>query len=260
MVEKAAGLDVDAVVFDLEDSVPAAEKDAAREGVRAALANWPEAGAPRAYVRVNPPRNRQIEADAGALADAPDIGIVVPKVDRSLEVEMLAEPLGLAHRDVIVTIETPRGLLHLEELADFPLVDGLCLGGEDLAFNLGMRRTPGGEEFDIPRFLLLAAARAAEIAAYDVICPEFRDLDVLERDARRAAALGMDGKFAIHPAQPPVIRAAFRPDDAELARARAAVDAYDAAVTRGEGAVAVDGQMIDPPVAERYRMLLQRWS
>jgi citrate lyase subunit beta/citryl-CoA lyase len=259
MVEKAAGLDVDAVVFDLEDSVPAAEKQAARAGVRAALANWP-AGAPRTYVRVNPPRNREIDADAEALANAPGAGVVVPKVDRSLEIEMLAKPLGLARRDVIVTVETPRALLHLEELADHPLVDGLCLGGEDLAFALGMRRTPSGDEFTIPRFLLLAAARAAGIAAYDSICPEFRDLDVLARDAGRAAALGMDGKFAIHPAQAPVIRDAFRPGEDELARARAAVDAYDAALERGEGAVAVDGQMIDPPVAERYRAMLRRWG
>ncbi|HLT18698.1 MAG TPA: CoA ester lyase [Thermomicrobiales bacterium] len=259
MVAKAPVAEVDAVVFDLEDSVPPAEKDAARERVRAALADWPD-DAPRPYVRVNPPRERVAEADAAVLVDLPGIGVVVPKIDRAIELDVLAAPLALEGRDVIVTIETPRSFFHLEEIADHWLVGGLCLGGEDLAFALGMARTPTAEEFTIPRFMLVAAARAGGIAAYDAICPEFRDLDILREDARRGAAAGMDGKFAIHPAQGPVIREAFRPSDEELERARRIVAEYDAAVARGEGAVAVDGQMIDPPVAERFRAILRRWE
>lgn len=259
MVAKAAALEVDAIVFDLEDSVPVAEKDAARTVVRAALEHWPDDG-PRPYVRVNPPRERLAAEDSRVLAGLPGIGVVVAKIDRAIELDMLAAPLGLEGRDVIVTIETARAFFHLEEVADHVLVGGLCLGGEDLAFALGMQRTESAEEFTIPRFMLVAAARAGGIAAYDAICPEFRDLDVLRADALRGAAAGMDGKFAIHPAQGPVIRAAFRPSDEELERAHVIVEAYDDAVARGEGAVAVEGQMIDPPVAERFRTILRRWT
>ncbi|MEZ4522656.1 MAG: CoA ester lyase [Thermomicrobiales bacterium] len=259
MVEKAHEIDVDAIVFDLEDSVPPDEKPNARKRVRAALDNWDERFA-RPYVRVNPPRAGMGATDAEVLKEYPDVGVVIAKVDRSLEIEMLDEPLDLMARNVIVTVETPRVFFHLEELADHMLVDGLCLGGEDLAFGMGMQRTPEAAEFNVPRFLLVAAARAAGIASYDSICPDFRDLDVLRGDARRGAASGMDGKFAIHPAQVPVIRETFRPSEEELDHAVRVVTAYDEAVGRGEGAVAVDGQMIDPPVAERFRAIVTRWS
>ncbi|CAN5705252.1 aldolase/citrate lyase family protein [soil metagenome] len=259
MVAKAHEIDVDAVVFDLEDSVPANQKQEAREQVRQALDDW-DAGGPRPFVRVNPPRAGVAREDAAVFESHPDVGVVIPKVDRSLEVEVLGEPMALAQREVIVTIETPRSLFHLEELADHRLVDGLCLGGEDLAFGLGMNRTPEAYEFDLPRFLIVAASRAAEIRAYDSICPEFRDVDILRADALRGAASGMDGKFAIHPAQAPVIRDAFQPPDSELLRAGQIVNAYDEAVARGEGAVAFEGQMIDPPVAERFRAIVHRWN
>ena len=257
MVEKARALDVDAVVFDLEDSVPPAQKSDARRHVRQALASW-DAAYPRPFVRVNPPRAGAIAEDAAVLDGHPDVGVVIPKVDRALEIEIAGEPLALLERQVIVTVETARAFFHLEELADHILVDGLCLGGEDLAFGMGMQRTASAAEFDVPRFLLVAAARAAGIHVFDSICPEFRDLDVVRIDAQRGAAAGMDGKFAIHPAQVPVLDAVFRPSPEALEHAERVVAAYDAAVARGEGAVAVDGQMIDPPVAERLRSSVLR--
>ena len=257
MVAKAPEIDVDAIVFDLEDSVPPDEKDAARRQVRQALAGW-DAQRPLPYVRINPPRNGMIQEDARVVEVRSIAGIVIPKVDRSLEIEIAGDPLALEGRDVIVTVETPRAFFHLEEIADHFLVDGLCLGGEDLAFAMGMRRTAEAREFDVPRFMIVAAARAAEVRAYDAICPEFRDLNVLRTDARRGADAGMDGKFAIHPAQIPVIHDEFQPSEDELQYAEMVVAAYDAAVARGEGAIAVDGQMIDPPVAERLRAVANR--
>src|SRR5690606_11978461 len=125
---------------------------------------------------------------------------------------------------------------------------------------LGMARTPTAEEFTIPRFMLVAAAPAGGTAAYEALCPELRGLDILRDDARRRSAAGMDGEFAIHPAQGRVSHEPVRPSDEELERARRIVAEYAAAVARGEGAVAVDGQMIDPPVAERFRAILRRWE
>ena len=258
MLAKATTMPADAIVFDLEDSVPPAEKAAARGRVTALLRDWP-AGAPRPFVRVNSPREGMVDEDA-AVAHAHDLtGVIVPKVDRPVELAAVFDALGDVNgRHLIVNIETPRALLRAEAFADTPGVAGLFLGAEDLTLTLGVRRTPEGDELAWPRFLLVAAARAAGIAAYDAIHAEFRDLTVLERDCAVAVAAGFDGKFAIHPAQLPVITRAFTPSSDEIERARRVVEAYEAALERGEGAVAVAGQMIDPPVAERARMVLRR--
>jgi citrate lyase subunit beta/citryl-CoA lyase len=260
MLAKASALGADAIVLDLEDSVPPNEKAAARERVGRTLAAWPDDG-PSVFVRINAPRMGHVQDDIAAVAARPEIGIVVPKVDRPVELSAVFDALaalGGRERGLIVNVETPRAVLHVEEFADAWGVDGIFLGGEDLTNALGARRTPESAELAWPRYLLLLAARAAGIAAYDSICPEFRDLDVLARDCRVAADTGFDGKFAIHPAQIPIIHAAFTPASDDIERAQRFVDAYDAAVTQGQGAVAVDGQMIDAPVAERARALLRR--
>jgi citrate lyase subunit beta/citryl-CoA lyase len=255
MVAKAPTLTADAIVLDLEDSVPLAEKAAARECVTAALASWP-AGGPAPYIRILPPSSGALTEDARVVLSHPYVGVVVPKVDWPDEAGAVIDMVS--GREVIVNIETPRSLLHAEAFADLGGITGLFLGGEDFTNALGARRTAEGIELAWPRYLVLVAARAAGIAAYDTICPEFRDLDILTADCRTAANAGYDGKFAIHPAQIPVIHEAFTPSLVEIERARRVVDAYDSAVARGEGAVAVDGQMVDPPVAERARSLLAR--
>lgn len=256
MLAKAASIDADAIVLDLEDSVPLDEKVAARERVTATLAHWPSSG-PVPFVRIRPPSADGLVDDVRVVLTHPGAGVVVPKVDRPADLVPVMEMLG-SERELIVNIETPRSLLHAEAFADLQGVTGLFLGGEDFTNALGARRTPEGHELDWPRYLVLVAARAAGVAAYDTICPEFRDADILATDCRNAAAMGYDGKFAIHPAQIPVIHAAFTPSEDDVERARRIVDAYEAAVARGEGAVAVDGQMVDPPVAERARQLINR--
>jgi citrate lyase subunit beta/citryl-CoA lyase len=256
MLAKAATCGADAVVLDLEDSVPPAEKDAARARVEHLLHTWPTDHAPQPFVRINPPRSGQLADDLKTVLAHPETGVVVPKVDHPLELAAVRE--GVGQRPLIINVETPRSLLHAEEFAEAPGVDGLFLGGEDLTAALGTRRTPESRELDIPRFLLLAAARSAGIFAWDTINPEFRDLELLMRDCRAAASMGFDGKFAIHPAQIAVIHEAFMPSQVEIDRARQIVVAYDAAIARGDGAVAVEGQMVDPPVALRAQAVLQR--
>lgn len=256
MLAKASSLDADAVVFDLEDSVPPAEKSAACERVAGTLARWPSDG-PAPFVRIRPPSAGGLAEDIRVLLTHPSVGAIVPKVDRPEELTPVIEMLG-SERELIVNIETPRSLLHAEAFADLDGVSGLFLGGEDFTNALGARRTAEGTELAWPRYLVLVAARAAGIAAYDTICPEFRDLSILAADCRTAADAGYDGKFAIHPAQIPAIHEAFTPTVDEIEGARRIVEAYDAAVARGEGAIAVDGQMVDPPVAERARGILSR--
>lgn len=258
MLARARGVHADAVVFDLEDSVPATHKEQARQLVYDVLKSWDMLTSPALFVRVNPPRFGMMRDDAKALPESTPVGLVVPKIDTALELDALQGSENLRDRPAIVTIETPRSVLEAYSIARHRAVHGLCLGGEDLAMSLGMRRTADSRELDAARFQILIASRAAEVWALDAICPEFRDLDVVVRDAERAAAMGFDGKFAIHPAQLEPIRHAFTPSDDDIKQATRIVRAYDDAVAAGQGAVAVDGQMIDPPVAERYRAVLHR--
>ena len=258
MVAKASDRGADAIVFDLEDSVPPSEKANARIIVSQAIGAWPSDSNARVYVRINPPRFGMLDDDLQVLNSAAEAGVVVPKVDFPVELAALFDWLVDRNRDVIVNIETPRSILHAEDFARTPGVGGLFLGGEDLTESLGMHRTPGGGELAIARFLMLAACRASGIAAYDTICPEFRDHDIVYHDAWTASSMGFDGKFAIYPSQVEPIHRAFAPSDIDVAQARQIVDAYDQAVTGGNAAVAVDGKMIDPPVAERARALLSR--
>lgn len=259
MLEKASSITADAVVFDLEDSVAPATKPEARKLVRATLDSR-SSDLPQAFVRLNAPSSGMLTDDASVIADHPDVGIVITKVDRPAALERLRDIDALRDRTTIVTIETPRALLDALAIAEHPLVDGIALGGEDLALAVGMRRTSAGDELDYARLQVLLAARAAGIAAFDAICPEFRDGEIVRHDAERAARMGFDGKFAIHPGQLDAIHAAFRPSTEELKWAKRVVDAYDAALDDGQAAVQVDGQMIDPPIAERYRKLLARWG
>lgn len=255
MLAKASTLPADAVVFDLEDSVPSDQRDAARTLVRDVLATWEGAAAP--FVRINSPLVGMVAQDAEIL-DGIDAGIVVPKIDIPAQLEAIFSAIDMGDREMIVTLETPRSLLRAEAIADTPGVDGLFLGGEDLTNTLGSRRTAQGAELSWARHVTLIAARAANIAAYDTICPEFQDLDTLERDCITAAEMGFDGKFAIHPSQIPVIHRAFSPTESEIDHARRVVAAFDDALAHGQSAVALDGQMIDPPVADRARSLLAR--
>lgn len=256
MLARAATLAADAIVFDLEDSVPLTEKEIARVLVSETLANWPT-GSPAAYIRINPPRFGMLRQDTTVIASAPQAGIVVPKVDRPVELAAVFAAAG-RDRDVIVNLETPRAILRAEAFADTSGVGGIFLGGEDFTNAIGARRTVEGTELGWARFAVLLAARAAGIAAYDTICPEFRDLAIVEQDARYAAELGYDGKFAIHPAQLSAIHSAFTPSGADVERATRIIAAFDQAQAGGIGAVAVDGQMVDPPVAERARAVLRR--
>lgn len=248
----------DAVVFDLEDSVPAAEKARARELVAGALERYSKERRGRLYVRISSPREGLLDDDIATIAPFSGIGLIVPKIDRAVELQMVFDRLPDRAHDLIVNVETPRALLTIQEISDTAGVGGLFLGGEDLTESLGMVRTAGSIELSVPRFLMVVASRAAGIAAYDTVCPEFRDLDVVRSDATTAASMGFDGKFAIHPAQIEPINQAFTPGENEIAEAQRIVEAFDAAVREGHGAVAVDGKMIDPPVAERARNLLAR--
>ncbi len=257
MLRKAPNSGADVLVFDLEDAVGPAQKDQARQTIRTVLADQtfdPEA---EVCVRLNP-------IDTGAAADLevvltgsmPD-SVMLPKVESADEVENLTRLLdeGDADCPVLVLIESARGVLHAETIADVPLVDGLFFGAEDLAADMGATRTAEGTEVLHAREHVVLAAAAANVDAIDTIYPDITDTNGLREEARFARTLGFDGKAAIHPDQVSIINDAFTPDKDELARARRIVAASDEA---NDGVFRLDDEMIDTPIVRQAERVIRR--
>lgn len=259
---KAVGLGADEIVVDLEDAVVPAAKDAARAAVVAALAgaDW---GETTLSVRVNAPRTPWCHADVAALAAAagPLRAIVLPKVEGACDVAFVerlldgAEAAGGVRAQplrVQALIESAAGVSRAQEIAAASArLEALVVGYADLAASLG--RTAAGAAdvalWDGAREAVLLAARAHGLQAIDGPHLGLRPDAAFAAAARRARDQGFDGKWAIHPSQLAALREAFTPDEAEVAHARAVIAALEAAAhDGGQGAVALDGQMLDEAV------------
>src|SRR5438309_2981944 len=273
MVQRALGLgefpssDLDVAILDLEDGVPPDEKDRARAAVAAAL-GLPSIGrGPARYVRVNSdPRAR--DADLAAVLRPGLDGVVAPKIDHPDEVTSLTRDLderedaaGMARGSipVIASIESARGLLAAHAIAaSSERVIALLFGAEDFARDLSLptEREAEAAELVYARSAMVVAAVAARRYAIDGIWPNVSDLDGLRRDAVQGRRLGFTGKSLIHPGHIETINELFSPSAAEVSYARRVVAAFEDGQTKGHGAVALDGKLLDQPIVERARRTL----
>ena len=250
---KAAASGADAVILDLEDSVAPARKEAAREAVRAFLAE--QATGVLRFVRINPVDTGML-ADDLAVARAAD-GLVLPKAEGLATLAALGPDMPPV---LPIATETPAAIFRLDEYARSPaLLAGLTWGAEDLPAAIGAetsreadgRYTP---PYETVRSLTLFAAHAAAVPAIETVYPAIADEAGLAAYAARGRRDGFTGMMAIHPAQVPVINAAFTPDAEAIARARRIVDAF--AADPEAGALQLDGHMIDLPHLKQARRVL----
>lgn len=256
----------DLLLLDLEDSVGAERKPAAR----ALLAEWLAApGRPAAHVRVNAFDTGMTFLDlAAVLAGRPE-GIMLPKCAGAAEVQRLSAALdALEAREGIspgrtkilpIATETPAALFTLGTYAGAGArLSALTWGGEDLAAAIGARANKHEGVFDdvfrLARALCLAGAAAAGVPALDTVYPDFRDEAGFVAECAEARRMGFAGKCAIHPGQVAAINAAFTPSAAERAHAQAIVDAF--AENPGAGVVSLEGKMVDRPHLVAARRLL----
>jgi citrate lyase subunit beta / citryl-CoA lyase len=270
-IQKALGLDVDELIFDLEDAVAPAAKDQARTAVVAALAANPDQ-AERIAVRVNAPGSPWCHLDLIALAAAgvPPATVILPKTESPDDiafVERLLAGVEAAggdqnHVHVQALIETAPGLLWAAEIAAASeRLESLILGYADLSVSLG-RRPPGpahpdGSAWDGARDAVVLAAKASGLQAIDGPYLGVAVDEHFHAAAVRARELGFDGKWAIHPAQVAALNDVFTPSDDDVARARAIVAALEqAAAGDGVGAVALDGAMLDEALRQWARGVL----
>lgn len=258
---KALGLGADALILDLEDAVAPDAKPAARQTVAAFLAQ-PRDNGVQLFVRINPVDGPLAAEDLAAILPARPDGIVLPKAEGLVSLHALAAR-GVEHIPILpIVTETPTALFRLGEYAGSSLpLAGLTWGAEDLPAAIGAttaREADGSytAPYQLARSLTLFAAHAAGTAAIETVYPDFRDLDGLTAYAARGQRDGFTGMMAIHPAQVPVINAAFTPSDQDIARAQAIVDLF--AANPGAGALQLDGKMVDAPHLKAAQALLAR--
>ena len=265
MLERALEFKADVIMIDLEDSVPPGEKSAALETALEWAPKLAGAGK-RVMARVNSLDTGLTRGELEALIGPHLAGISIGKsqtvfdlkdVDRIILNAESAAGLPLGHIRVIPWIENARAVLTALELAtSSPRIEAIAFGAEDYTDDMAIQRTDSGEELEFARATVAVAARAAGIGSLDTPFVQFRDEDGLRRDLQISRRMGYTGRFAIHPAQIPMINEAFAPAPDEVAYATRVVDAWDEAEAQGRGSLSLDGRMIDVPVVKRARSLL----
>ena len=264
-IAKAHLRGADAIKIDLEDAVAPTEKARARTLVPAVAASVGQAGAD-VLVRINRPW-RMAVADLEASVGADVNGIVIPKIESADHVVFLEEIVaeleaerGLApgHTCFTLQIETAKGFLNVREIAGASRRNkAISVGNQDFAHMLGMPEAISTALIGAMQTVQMAAREAGILAlGYPGSIANFSDLDAYRADIARARALGFDGGSCIHPAQVAILNEGFAPTAVEIAEAEGIIAAYDAALARGEGAVAYQGKMIDIPIADRARRTL----
>lgn len=259
---KAMSAGADAVAFDLEDGVEAAQKERARALI-AEFLSGPASSEALRLVRFNPVGTPAGEGDLAFFRDLDGFdGILLPKVETPGMLEMVARAFASGRRagqgpPLLPLLESPRAILRAAEIAAAGApVAALLFGAEDLTARLGVPRTVDGEELVVARGQIALAAAAVGAEAIDAVFTNLDDLALLRRDCERGRALGFRGKMAIHPKQIAVINEVFTPTGADVERARRVVEVYEAAAAAGEGVTRMGDQMVELPIVERARRTL----
>jgi len=238
-LEKARGLPVDVILFDLEDAVSPDAKVAARDTLYAALAD-DGYGARLKIVRINALDTEWGAADAVAVAAMNCDAILLPKVNGSDDVDALAALVP--DLPIWAMMETPQGILNAAAIAAHPRIAGFVLGTNDLAKDLNSRARAA---LMTSLQMCLLAAKAAGIVALDGVYNAFKDEDGLRAECTEGRDMGFDGKTLIHPAQVAIANAAFGPTNEEIDLARRQIAAFDAAEAEGQGVAVVDGRIVE---------------
>ncbi len=265
-VAKAHTRSADAIILDLEDSVPASERPAARSLLADAATSAGQSGAD-VLVRINRPLEeavRDIEA-----AVMPGIcGLYLPKIESAEHLKLLeelvltreiAQGMTAGTTYLVPMIETAGAYFRMEEIAKASARNaGITLGGEDFALDTGM--LPNADTLFLGSQKLVYAARSAGIIPLGTIgtVADYQDLNAYRTSAEKSQMFGFEGSACIHPSAVPLLNDCFSPSPEDVKTAMRLVDAYERAQSQGVGAIALDGRMIDVPVALRAQKLLVR--
>jgi citrate lyase subunit beta/citryl-CoA lyase len=256
----------DSIIFDLEDSVAPTEKDAARLLVYSALGAI-DYGETERVVRINGLDTPWFRDDVRATVRAGIEVIRLPKTEsaediKSLErlVEAEEKAAGRAPGSVrlMAALESPLAVLNSFEIAtSSKRLVAIALSAEDFVTSMKTSRSPEGVELFEARGRIVIAARAAGVMAIDTVYTDVSDEEGFLREVRLVKQMGFDGKSVINPAQIPLVHGVYAPTAEELRRSRRVVAAAAEAESRGLGVIALDGKMIDKPIVERARRVVE---
>jgi citrate lyase subunit beta/citryl-CoA lyase len=265
-VDGAASRGADAIILDLEDSVPPGEKPRARTLLQEAAEIVSRGGAD-VLVRINRPLRLAIP-DIEAAVSPRVQALALPKVESANHLRLLAEAIdeievergmAIGATKLLAMVETAAAFFEMPEIARaHPRVVAMTLGAEDFALSVGM--LPEAEGLLFPKQQMIIAARSVGILPLGFLgtVADFRDLAAFRATIQRSRRLGFLGAACIHPSQVAILNEEYAPQPGDVAHAERVVTAYEKATAEGVGAITVDGRMIDVPVVERAQGLLAR--
>jgi citrate lyase subunit beta-like protein len=269
-IQKAAASGADCVVLDLEDGVTEASKTEARPIIARALREL-DFGVSERVVRVNGYPSGRTGEDLAAILPAHPDGLLLPKVDGVTQIQRIDESIRQAEKSfgwqegsitLLAIVESALGMVNLEAICrqseTIPRLQGLVFGAEDFIADMGAERTPDALELLYARSRLVMYATAFGLQAIDLVTVNFKEREVLEREALQGAQLGYSGKQVIHPAQIVPVQQVFTPSEQEIAAATRILAEASRYAEAGKGAFSLDGQMVDRPVIKRAESILAR--
>ncbi len=264
-IDKARSIPADALILDLEDSVPLAEKNSARAMVSSSIDGL-ALRKQEVFVRINALSTDHATADIKTIVIPGLNGICLPKSESADDILKADALIAEAERqadltvglvELLALVETPKGIINAYEIAGAsPRVLGIAFGPEDYTLEMGVKRTREGAEIYYPRVVIAVACHAAGVLAIDGVYTDIRDEEGLSQETRLVRQMGFHGKLLIHPNQVGPVSQIFSPTEEEITHALGVIEAFEAALAKGQASTSFEGKMIDSPVAERARKLL----
>ncbi|AKP64041.1 citrate (Pro-3S)-lyase [Levilactobacillus koreensis JCM 16448] len=266
MVKDAGIYGADSIMFDLEDSVSLPEKDAARVLVYEALQTQ-DYGDAEMVVRVNGQDTPFYDNDVKAMVKAGIDVIRLPKAESAEMVQKLDADIAAAEKEfgreagsthLMAAIESAKGVLQAANIAAASdRMIGIALSAEDYTTDMKTHRYPDGRELEFARNMVLHAARAAGVAAFDTVFTNMDDTEGFYRETEYIHQLGFDGKSLVNPRQIPMVNKVYEPTEAEIKNARNVINAIQEAKLKGSGVISMNGQMVDRPVVLRAQRVMK---
>lgn len=262
---KAFDAGADAVILDLEDAVPPEKKREARRMVAEVLRQRTRLEGLRIYVRINSMATDLWRDDLEAVVQPAVHGIRLPKVESgeqmrefNLALDEAEGRAGIGPLCVVPAVETAAGVLAAAEIVKAPRIESLGFGIVDFVRDIGVEPDSSGlQTLYAQSYVVLVSRAAGLIPPVASVHAQIRDMEGLRATSEAAKRLGFFGRSCLHPSQIPIVHEVFTPSSAQVAEARAIVEAFNRTKAQGSGALSMEnGEFVDKPVAERAQALI----